>query len=168
MPAKFMLVAAMNPCPCGNYGDPSAVCVCSPLAISRYSRRISGPLLDRIDIRVFVSHEKIDLGKCAAEDISRVRRLIANARMAQAERLRSIGLVTNSEISHRTIDDLCVLEPSAERLLASIVNQKSLSLRAYHKIKKIARTIADLEGSERIAEHHIAEALALRITERIT
>ncbi|MEK9208655.1 MAG: ATP-dependent protease, partial [Patescibacteria group bacterium] len=89
------------------------------------------------------------------------------ARTRQIERLSPAGLVTNSEIGHKTVDTFCILEPSAERLLQSVVNQRHLSLRAYHKIKKIARTIADLEDSERIGERHIAEAMSLRINESI-
>ena len=167
LPARFMLVAAMNPCPCGNLGDPAIQCVCSPVSVSRYAKRISGPLLDRIDIHVFVSREKVGFGKRAPDSISSIRDAIAGARTAQTRRFAGSGLFTNSEISHRNIDRYCSLEPSAEKLLASIVNQKGLSLRGYHKIKKIGRTLADLEACERIAEHHIAEALALRVSDRI-
>ena len=169
LPAKFMLVAAMNPCPCGNYGDPSAICVCSTVGISKYSKKISGPLLDRMDIQVYVSREQIsDEIKKSTDNISAIRDIIAEARSIQNERFKGTKLVTNSDISHKNIDIYCVLALEAERLIRSVVNQKNLSLRAYHRIKKIARTIADLDRSDFICEHHIAEAMALRINDRIT
>ena len=166
LPAKFMLVAAMNPCPCGNLGDPKTICTCSMTAISQYARRISGPLLDRIDIHVLVSREGVTRGS-EQTDIAAVRQRIADARDVQARRFSGTTIVTNGEITHKDIDRFCILQPAAERLLISIINAKHLSMRAYHKIKKIARTIADLEGSTDIAEHHIAEALALRVNDRI-
>ncbi len=170
LPAKFMLVGAMNPCPCGNLGDPSAICTCTSTAITKYAKRISGPLLDRMDIQVFVSREQVsnETPKSNGPDIAIIRESIARARARQLERLSSAGLVTNSEIGHKNVDTFCILEPSAERLLQSVVNQKHLSLRAYHKIKKIARTIADLEDSDCIGERHVAEAMALRINDRIS
>lgn len=169
LPAKFMLVGAMNPCPCGNMGDPHTVCTCTQPAITKYAKRISGPLLDRMDIQVFVSREEVHQrpGIPHEDDIEKIRSAIAQARLRQERRLAPAGLVTNSEIGHKNVDTFCILEPAAERLLQNVVNQKHLSLRAYHKIKKIARTIADLEDSERIAERHIAEAMALRINDRI-
>jgi magnesium chelatase family protein len=166
LPAKFMLVAAMNPCPCGNAGDPTAICVCSPAQITKYAKKVSGPLLDRIDVQVYVSHEKVHDGEAAPNtDIGPVREAVRLARERQLERFQDSGLVTNSEISHRNIDRYCEMEPAGERLLQSVVNSKHLSLRAYHKIKKIARTVADLAGSERIGEAHAAEAIGLRVTE---
>lgn len=170
LPAKFMLVGAMNPCPCGNLGDPAAICVCSPLSISKYAKRISGPLLDRLDIQVYVSREQVSspAPPPKSQDIEGVRNQIAGARAVQATRFAGIRLVTNSEITHKNIDTYCVMKPAAERLLQTAVNQKHLSLRTYHKIKKIGRTIADLESSEVIQEHHVAEAMALRINDRMT
>lgn len=167
LPAKFMLVAAMNPCPCGNLGDPKASCVCSPTAIHQYARRISGPLLDRIDIQVLVSRESVSSGTMTADDIAPVRERIIAARALQAERFSGTELVTNSEITHKDIDRYCVLQPEAARLLTAVVNAKHLSMRAFHKIKRIARTIADLESSADIAESHVAEALALRVNDRV-
>ncbi|MCC6934391.1 MAG: YifB family Mg chelatase-like AAA ATPase [Candidatus Yanofskybacteria bacterium] len=168
LPAKFMLVAAMNPCPCGNLGDASAECTCSPITALKYAKRISGPLLDRVDIRVQVSRERIDDAASSPTDIIAARKAIVRAREAQQERLSPFGLVTNSEIRHTNIDSLCVLTADAENLLKMAVNRNNLSLRAYHKIKKIGRTIADLEGAQIIESHHIAEAMALRMSERIT
>lgn len=168
LPAKFMLVAAMNPCPCGNLGDETAICICSGAHISKYAKKISGPLLDRIDIQVFVSRETItpETGKVGKGRIDDIRNQVARARQRQTERFRGTALVTNSEISHKNIDHYCRLTPTAEHLLGQIVNHKHLSLRAYHKIKKIARTIADLEDSDAVADHHIAEAISLRIQDR--
>lgn len=169
LPAKFMLVGAMNPCPCGNLGDPNTICTCTSTAITKYAKRISGPLLDRMDIQVFVSRESVsgDAPSGTPAAIAAIRSSIVDARQRQLIRLASASLVTNSEIGHKNVDAFCVLEPNAERLLQNVVNQKHLSLRAYHKIKKIARTIADLDGRDRIAEHHIAEAMALRINDRM-
>jgi len=162
LPAKFMLVAAMNPCPCGNLGDPDASCVCSPGAVTRYAKRVSGPLLDRMDIRIHVLRERT-AGQVPREDLTEARNLILEARRRQEARLKPYGLVTNSEMSHRNIDALCGMNPAAESLLAGIVNRDRLSLRAYHKMKKVARTIADLDGSPDVREWHVAEAFTLRI-----
>jgi magnesium chelatase family protein len=167
LPAKFMLIAAMNPCPCGNLGDPSAICICSAINISKYGKKISGPLLDRMDIQLYVSRERISPEKVRpVQNAIKIREQIAHARALQAKRFKGTPLVTNSEIGHKNIDTYCVLSPTAERLLQSVINQKHLSLRAYHKIKKIARTIADLEFSDDIRENHIAEAMALRINDQ--
>lgn len=140
LPAKFMLVGAMNPCPCGNLGDPHTICTCTSTAISKYAKRISGPLLDRMDIQVFVSREQVSSGTAYknTDDIISIRENIARAREIQLHRLSGAGLVTNSEIGHKNVDTYCELEPAAELLLQKVINQKHLSLRAYHKIKKIA------------------------------
>jgi magnesium chelatase family protein len=164
LPAKFMLVAAMNPCPCGNGGDENAICTCSTASRTKYAKRISGPLLDRMDIRVHVGREAVS-SNTAPSNLVDIREQIAQARARQTERLTPAGLITNSEISHKTVDAHCILSPNAAHLMDNAVRKTSLSLRAYHKIKKVARTIADLESSERIGEHHIAEAMALRMTD---
>jgi magnesium chelatase family protein len=167
LPAKFMLVAAMNPCPCGNLGDPSSICTCNPGQIAKYAKKVSGPLLDRIDVQVYVSREQLSSEHVKGDvDLADIRNMILQARECQRKRFIDSGLVTNSEISHKNIDEYCLLDPSAERLLQSVVNTKHLSLRGYHKIKKIARTIADLECSERIHEQHVAEAIGLRLIEK--
>ena len=160
-----MLVAAMNPCPCGNLGDPSAICSCSSVYINKYAKKISGPLLDRMDIQVYVSRERISHNSSSSGKVSvaHIRKQIADARALQLQRFKGTQLVVNSEISHKNIDQYCILSPQAERLLQNAINQKHLSLRAYHKIKKIARTIADLEATEHIQEHHIAEAMPRRV-----
>jgi magnesium chelatase family protein len=170
MPAKFTLVAAMNPCPCGNYGDEKAECICSPLQISRYHKKLSGPLLDRIDIQLHVPREIVNQEGAHSNpaDIQKIRATIHTAKEIQHERFKGHGIYANAEINYKNIDTLCIATPEAEALLTHAVNAKGLSLRAYHKIKKLARTIADLEASDTIKEHHIAEALTLRIRETPT
>lgn len=186
LPAKFMLVAAMNPCQCGNYGDNKLSCVCSPINILRYRKKISGPLLDRMDIQISVSRETPhpsdsyqDGGKAAV--VQKVRgnpsvkptntremcQKIALARETQAKRLAKAAIYTNSEINFKNIDKYCILEPSAERMLQNAISNKNLSMRTYHKVKKLGRTISDLDGSDVIKENHIAEALAFRVNESI-
>jgi len=168
LPAKFMLIGAMNPCPCGNAGDPASLCTCSAGAINKYNKKISGPLLDRMDMQLFVSRERVqDSADPDIPGLLRLRESIAASRETQARRFAGTGLVTNSEISHRTIARYCRLETGAERLLNDVVNRRNLSMRAYHKIQKVARTIADLEGSELISESHIAEAMTLRVSDRL-
>ncbi len=168
LPAKFMLIGAMNPCPCGNLGDTHSSCSCTPTAIYKYAKRISGPLLDRMDIQVFVSRESVssDTVPMSQESLRAIRNQIRNTRLRQEVRLSPYGLVTNSEISHTHVDALCMASPSAAKLLQHFVNQKHESLRAYHKIQKVARTIADLDNEDLILDRHVAEAMALRINDR--
>lgn len=168
LPAKFMLVAAMNPCPCGNYGDGKLNCICSPINVIRYRKKISGPLLDRIDIQVNVSRETIEEGG-AQKSINpdEMKKSIVLAREIQAKRFAKSPIFTNTEISFKNIDKYCILEPEAEQALKNAVTNKNLSMRAYHKMKKLGRTMADLEGSEIIKKNHIAEALAFRINENL-
>lgn len=168
MPAKFSLIAAMNPCPCGNYGDEKTACVCSPFSVLKYRKKVSGPLLDRIDIQVYVSRETFDtIPQPAIRPLSleKIRELIKGAKDVQESRFSGTSLLANVEISHKNIDHFCVLEPDAEKFLQQAVSVKHLSMRAYHKIKKLARTIADLEQSDIIKTHHIAEALTLRLND---
>ena len=168
LPAKFMLVAAMNPCPCGNYGDNKLSCICSPINVLRYRKKISGPLLDRMDIQINVSRETIEESdQKKPVNLDEIKKSVIFAREIQAERFAKSPIFTNAEISFKNIDKYCILEPEAERTLKNAIASKNLSMRAYHKIKKLGRTIADLAGSELIRENHIAEALALRINENI-
>ena len=172
LPAKFTLVAAMNPCPCGNYGSEKLECICSPISILRYRKKVSGPLLDRIDIQINVPRETVSVGNTAEtppdfSGFNKIKARIDKARQIQLERFKKAAIYTNSEISFKNIDKYCKLEPRAESLLREAVNAKNLSLRAYHKIKKLSRTLADLEESDLIKEHHIAEALSLRINENL-
>lgn len=169
LPAKFTLVGAMNPCPCGNYGEPRAVCVCSPINVINYRKKISGPLLDRIDIQINVPRETAGTKH---ETLSRtkfteIKEKIAGARITQRERFGKAPIFTNAEITYKNIDAWCVLNPEAEKLLQQATETKALSLRAYHKIKKLSRTIADLDQAEVIGPQHIAEAISLKINDKL-
>jgi magnesium chelatase family protein len=165
-PANFMLVAAMNPCPCGNYGDPVKACVCSESTVSRYQRRISGPLLDRIDIFVEVprvDYEKL-AGVAAAEPSKAVRQRVDDARSLQNERFKETQTQCNAEMTPAEVRDHCQtrLDEAARSLLKLATEQLSLSARAFHRILKVARTIADLAASETITSAHVAEAVQYR------
>ncbi len=163
-PANFMLVGAMNPCPCGYYGDPFRACTCSPGLVSRYQRRISGPFLDRVDIFVEVPH--IDYEKLTddrlGESSAQVRARVETARSRQLQRLQGTGLTCNAEMTPAEVREYCSVEESAQSLLKAAMKQFHLSARAFHRILKIARTIADLEGSNIIQAHHLAEAIQHR------
>jgi magnesium chelatase family protein len=167
-PANVMLVAAMNPCPCGYHGDPGRACVCSGGVIERYQRKISGPLLDRIDIHLDVprvEYEKL-AATTPAEDSATVRGRVAAARAVQRARLGATGLVCNAEMGPAEVQTYCRLDTASEALLRAATRQLQLSARAYHRVLKLARTIADLAGAEQIAAQHIAEALQYRPRER--
>ena len=165
-PAKFMLVAAQNPCPCGFSGDPEKSCVCSPSQFVRYQKRISGPLLDRIDLHVEVprlSFEKIESEE-TGEDSAAVRARVAAARARQDNRFRQkgLGLVTNAEMGLAEIKEYCRPDEAGLMLLRNAVRSQHLSARAYHRVLKLARTIADLFGEDRVTSRHVAEALLFR------
>ena len=163
-PASFMLVAAMNPCPCGYYGDPFKECRCSSGEIARYHKRISGPLLDRIDIFVDVPH--IDYEKLTddrpSESSERVRARVKAAHEIQVRRLGSTKLRCNADMTPGEVKEFCAVEPAAQSLLRAAMKQLHLSARAFHRILKLSRTIADLERSDTIRTHHLAEALQYR------
>ncbi len=165
-PANFMLVAAMNPCPCGHAGDPARACTCSATALARYQRRISGPLLDRIDIHVEVP--RVEYDKLAdlrpGEESAAVRARVEVARAVQARRFAGTSCTTNGEMSTTEVRTSCqaALEEGARSLLRTASAQLALSARAFHRVLKVARTIADLAGSETIAAAHLAEALQYR------
>jgi magnesium chelatase family protein len=163
-PANFMLVAAMNPCPCGFYGDPVKECSCSATAIARYQKRISGPLLDRIDIHVEVP--RVDYEKLAdkrnVESSEIIRRRVQAARERQLLRFVSTKLKCNAEMGPAEVREFCQVEPSAEKLLKAAMQQLHLSARAFHRVLKLARSIADLAESEMIAANHVAEAIQYR------
>lgn len=168
LPAKFRLIAAMNPCPCGNYGDEKTACICSAPSILKYRKKVSGPLLDRIDIQVHVSRETFESIPHPSQrplSLEAIREMIAKAQKLQELRFKDTSLLTNAEIDHKNIDRFCVLEAQAENFLQQAISMKNLSMRAYHKIKKLSRTIADLEQASIIQTHHIAEALALRLND---
>ena len=168
-PASFMLVAAMNPCPCGYYGDPFKECKCSSGEISRYHKRISGPLLDRIDIFVDVPHidyEKLTEDK-PGESSDKVRARVKAAHEIQLERFRGTKLNCNADMTPKEVKEFCTVEPAAQSLLRTAMKQLHLTGRAFHRILKLSRTIADLEHSDIIKTHHMAEALQYRHKEII-
>ncbi len=163
-PANFMLVAAMNPCPCGFFGDPAKACVCASSSISRYQKRISGPLLDRIDIHVEVprvEYEKLADNR-AGEASATIRARVAAARKVQTARFADIHASTNSEMTPDQVHQFCPLDQTGANLLKAAVRQLHLSARAYHRILKLGRTIADLAGETNIQPMHIAEAIQYR------
>ena len=165
-PANSMLVGAMNPCPCGNYGDPVKPCVCSESTVSRYQRRISGPLLDRIDL--FVEVPRVDFEKLSslapAEPSAAVRERVERARQQQTQRFEGRAAQANAEMSPADVREFCQgqLDEASRSFLGLATNQLSLSARAFHRILKVARTIADLAGAESIATAHVAEAVQYR------
>ncbi|MDH4300097.1 MAG: YifB family Mg chelatase-like AAA ATPase, partial [Dehalococcoidia bacterium] len=168
-PASFMLVAAMNPCPCGYYGDPFKECKCSSGEISRYHKKISGPLLDRIDIFVDVPHidyEKLTEDKLG-ESSEKVRARVKAAHQVQLERFRGTKLKCNADMTPKEVKEFCTVEPAAQSLLRAAMKQLHLTGRAFHRILKLSRTIADSEDSDIIKTHHMAEALQYRHKEII-
>ena len=163
-PSSFILIAAMNPCPCGYQGDPDHECNCTPTEIKRYTRKISGPLLDRIDIHIRVSRVKYEelTSKRRAEPSAVIRARVVAARKIQQRRLQKYGIFCNAQMNHAVLQQECPLEPQAQQLLAAAFKKMLLSARSYDRIIKVARTIADLAGSPDIAAPHIAEAIQLR------
>lgn len=168
-PAEFLLVAAQNPCPCGYLSDPDRRCICTPVQIMRYQKKISGPLLDRIDIHIEVPRLKYEklASKKVAEASTEVQKRVQKARDVQNKRFKNLKIKTNSEINSRRIKEFCSLSPDAEKMLANAVEQMKLSARVYHRLLKIARTIADLEEKDVISADHIAEALQYRPKEKV-
>jgi magnesium chelatase family protein len=168
-PAKFMLIGAMNPCPCGFAGDPVRECTCSPTAVSRYQRRLSGPLLDRIDIHVEVprvQYEKLT-GSASGEASNVVRGRVQEARERQRRRFSGTPLVSNADMGPGEVRQYCRTDDSAQGLLKAAMQQLHLSARAFHRTLKLARTVADLAGSETIAAVHAAEALQYRARKQV-
>lgn len=163
-PANFMLIAAMNPCPCGYYGDPERACTCPTGIIQRYRKRISGPLLDRIDIHIEVPRVPFEkLSRATPGEPSPViRARIEAARERQRVRMQGSGLACNADMGPAELRQFCALRDDAQSLMRAAMRQMHLSARAYHRILKVARTIADLEGVPQIQVHHLAEALQYR------
>ncbi len=165
-PARFMLVAAMNPCPCGYHGDARRSCTCAEATVTRYQRRISGPLLDRFDL--FIDVPRVEYGELAGaatgESSEVVRARVTEARAQQQQRLAGTPFVTNAEMGPLEVREHCqrVLAPAAQPLLATAMEQLALSARAFHRILKVARTVADLARSETIEVVHLAEAIQYR------
>jgi magnesium chelatase family protein len=163
-PANFVLVGAMNPCPCGFFGDPQRACVCSNSTITRYQKRISGPLLDRIDIHLDVpriEYEKLS-DERSGESSADVRARVELARGRQLERLGGAALRANADMGPKEVQLHCKLDASGDALMSAAMRQLQLSARSYHRILKLARTIADLAGDDAVRSHHLAEALQYR------
>jgi magnesium chelatase family protein len=167
-PAQFMLVAAMNPCPCGYFGSSLRPCKCSPGQIAKYVAKVSGPLVDRIDIHIDVPAVAFSKLRSQARQIDSesLRASVVAARAVQARRLAGGRVLTNAHITHRQLEKFCKLDATGELMLKEAMMELGLSARAHDKICKVARTIADLEGSEDIRSEHLAEAIGYRKLDR--
>ena len=166
-PANFILIAAMNPCPCGNFGSKTKECICKPTDLLRYQRKISGPIIDRIDMWVEVSqinYEKLSEKDEGKKETIKIKERVIKAREVQKERFAKAGrkIKTNSEMSSKDLSNIADLEDKAKEILNTSAKKLDLSARAYHRIIKLARTIADLEGNGTINSSHILEALQYR------
>ena len=165
-PARFMLVGAMNPCPCGFATDPARECRCTPRELARYRERLSGPLRDRLDLTVDVPAVPIDVlsdGGQRGEPSADVRARVVEARTRQSQRYREHGITTNAQLTPSLMAAYCGTDRASLRLLQSAMQKMSLSARGYDRVRKVARTIADLAGDDRIASDHLAEALQFRM-----
>ncbi len=168
-PCNFLLVASMNPCPCGYLNDPKHECSCSDAAISRYQRKVSGPLLDRFDLQLEVTPVEFnDLYDSTSKEESSeaIRNRVTAARALQLERFRRDGIYCNSNMSQAHIKKYCQLDEASKRLLQRAFEKLGISARANNRILKVARTIADLDGEETILSHHIAEAIQYRALDK--
>jgi magnesium chelatase family protein len=167
-PAAFMMVAAMNPCPCGYYNHPEKACVCSPGAVKKYLNRISGPLMDRIDLHVEVIPVLVkDLTELPKGESSKIiRQRVIKARNIQQKRFAGTNIHSNSQMERKDLEKFCRLDENGKNLLKTAMERLSLSARAYDRILKVSRTIADLEGTESIQPNHLAEAIQYRSLDR--
>jgi magnesium chelatase family protein len=170
-PASFMLVASMNPCPCGFFNHPEKECVCAPGVVQKYLNKISGPLLDRIDLHVEVTpvhfNELTGLPKRTQEKSKQIRERVIRARVIQAQRYAGIeGVFSNAQMGTKMMQELCVVPPAGQQLLKTAMERLNLSARAYDRILKVSRTIADLNASDQIGIEHIAEAIQYRSLDR--
>jgi magnesium chelatase family protein len=163
-PAQFTLVAAQNPCPCGYFSDPGKACICSPAQIAKYHKKISGPMLDRIDLHVEVGRIEYDKlsAEVGGESSDEVQTRVQNARDIQTERFQDSSIKTNSEMTIREIKEFCKLGEAEQAFMKAAVVKMYLSARSFHRILKLGRTIADLEASKDIIVNHLAEALQYR------
>jgi magnesium chelatase family protein len=163
LPARFQLVGAMNPCPCGHHGDASKPCRCSPNAIRTYLARLSGPLLDRIDLHVEVpALPYSDLAGPSGETSPSVAARVAQARDRQRDRERETGALTNADLDPAALRRVATLEAAGEALIAGAMSRFSLTARGVGRLLRVARTVADLSGSPTISPSHVAEALHYR------
>ena len=163
-PCDFMFVASMNPCPCGYYGSKDKECTCTPQMISKYMGKISGPLLDRIDIQIEVTpvkYKKLDSGE-NIETSKDIKKRVDKARQIQRDRYKEEKIYSNSQLTTKLIEKYCKLDKTGRDILQAAFEKLGLSARAYGRILKVARTIADLDESENIEQRHIAEAIQYR------
>ena len=167
-PADFMMIAAMNPCPCGFYNHPKKECSCTDAAVAKYLNRVSGPLLDRIDIHIEVPPVEYDAltARSNEETSAAVRARVNAARRVQTERFRNHRAKCNAQIDAAQFEQVCVMDSRADRLLKAAFDKLALTARAYDRIMKVARTIADLDGSEIIRAEHVSEAVQYRTLDR--
>lgn len=164
-PAQFMFLCALNPCPCGFLGSVKKICVCMPGQISRYQKKVSGPLLDRIDIHLDVPAVEVEklTNDFRGESSLTIRERVKRTREIQKKRFEHTGLFTNSEMSNEQIKKFCLIQKDGIELLKMAISQMNLSARSYHRVLKLSRTIADMAESEKILSEHIAEALQYRV-----
>jgi len=169
-PAKFILVAAMNPCPCGYYGDSLKECTCTPHQVQKYRHKISGPLLDRIDIQLEIP--RLEFSELHAENVEEdsaaISKRVEKARNIQLQRFKNKGILTNSEMKNQDVRKYCSLNKESKELLEEAFIRLGFSARAHDRILKVARTIADLDGSEQIKGQYLAEAIQYRVLDRRT
>lgn len=168
-PASFMLISSMNPCPCGYYNHPEKDCTCSPQMVQRYLNKVSGPLLDRIDLHVEVT--PVAFSELSSQQLSEssdvIRTRVIAARNIQAERFKEHpGIYCNAIMGSKLLKEICVLDNASSALLKTAMERLNLSARAYDRILKVSRTIADLEGCDRIKPEHVAEAIQYRSLDR--
>src|SRR3990167_1204724 len=163
-PTQFILLAACNPCPCGYLNTPGKTCVCLPGQISKYTKKLSGPFLDRVDIHLDVPNLPVEklTNETTAEDSKTIRKRVVNARKIQRERFKEKGILTNSEMSNALIKQFCQPDKEGLQLLKMAISNLNLSARAYYRVLKLARTIADLDEAPQILQKHLAEALQYR------
>ena len=169
-PSRFMLVCAMNPCKCGWYGHPSGRCTCTEQAVRRYLSRLSGPMLDRIDICVDVpalDYDELSGASAPAEPSETIRARVNAARKIQTERYGPDGPACNAQMGPRELREHCVLDEPCQQLIRGAYDRLGLTARGYDRILRVARTIADLDGAADIAVHHLAEALQYRPPEHL-
>ncbi|MDW8288643.1 MAG: ATP-binding protein, partial [Flammeovirgaceae bacterium] len=164
-PANFMLIASMNPCPCGYYNHPDKECVCPPGAVQRYLNKVSGPLLDRIDLHVEVTPVSFEQMTAThrTESSASIRARVVKAREIQLQRFKNHkGIYSNAMMPSQMVKDICVISQAGKTLLKTAMERLGLSARAYDRILKVSRTIADLAGSDEIKIEHLAEAIQYR------
>jgi magnesium chelatase family protein len=167
-PSKFMLVAAMNPCPCGYFTDTKRQCRCTPYQIQNYLSKISGPLLDRIDIQLEVPRLNVEhlTERRRGEPSEEIRKRVDHSRAVQKERYRNESVYFNAHLESKDLEKYCAMDNEAQELLKVAILELGISARAYDKILRVARTIADLDGKETIEAHHISEAISYRSLDR--